>query len=87
MGRRHVHCRGRRIARLHTRLYGARMKRDPKDMPDWQFIVRLGCNFITATLLAAIVMGGFVLLCEKTEPTSVAPAQSDTVFDRGARYD
>ena len=63
------------------------MKRDPKNMPDWQFIVRLGCNFITATLLAAIVMGGFVLLCEKTEPTSVAPAQSDTVFDRGARYD
>ncbi len=50
-------------------------------------IKRIGRNFCTATLIASIVMGGFVLLCEKTEPTSVAPAQSDTVFDRGARYD
>ncbi len=44
-------------------------------------IKRIGRNFCTATLIASIVMGGFVLLCEKTEPTSVAPAQSDTVFD------
>jgi len=63
------------------------MRRDPKKMPDWQFIVRLGCNLITATLVAAIVMGAFALLCIKTEPTEVPPPQSSTVFDRGARYD
>ena len=62
-------------------------RKKPTDSEQMQMVKRLARNFTTATFLAAIVMGGFVLLCEKTEPTSVAPAQSDTVFDRGARYD
>jgi hypothetical protein len=57
------------------------------DSEQMAMIKRLARNFTTATLLASIVMGGFVLLCEKTEPKATPEAQADTVFDRSARYD
>ncbi len=63
------------------------MKQDPKNMRDWQRALQLGYHLITATLVAAILMGGFLLLCQKTEPTSVPAAEHDTVFERGQRYD
>jgi hypothetical protein len=63
------------------------MKRDPKDMPDWQRAVQIFYHLITATLIAAIVMGGFALLCVKTEPSgsaTIAP-EASTVFDRAQK--
>ncbi len=59
----------------------------PEDSEQTQFIKRIARHFTTAFFIAAIVMAGFVLLCEKTEPKATPEAQADTVFDRGARYD
>jgi hypothetical protein len=61
------------------------MKQDPKNMEDWQRCVQIFYHLITATLICAIVMGGFILLCEKTEPTSAPESQASTVFDRAQK--
>jgi len=60
------------------------MKLDPKTMRDWQTAVRIFYALVTTTLVCAIVMSGFLLLCQNTAPApgSQQPQEAPTVFER-----
>ena len=60
------------------------MKQDPKTMHDWQATLRVAYALITTSLVCAIVMSGFLLLCQGTEPAPGAQPskESPTVFER-----
>jgi len=62
-------------------------RKNPTDKPGIATVKRLSRWFLTFTLVGAIAVAGFALLCLNTIPTSAPAAQHDTVFDRGISYD
>jgi len=52
--------------------------------PDWQKTVRIGAHLITLNLVAAILIAGFFLIVQKTEPTALPGSEVHQVLEKAA---